>query len=649
VSDKPRCGSYPKKFFKTLYGDFFERHPQLVLQLRFRKHPLGHVWHEVYWDLTHLEERWCHIEEMNNEDHDVEFSVAPRVSHYSKRKKENSMRALPEPPRFSCLWADIDVGDKATAQFETPKAAARHLIKRKLQPTILVSSGSGLHAYYCLNRFTSKTSSHRWKQCLESLASKLHGEAGSAIEPTRFMRVPNTVNWNNEKQTSYSITGGGAFSRERLKKWLNPDNVEVNKAHEKSGADQVEDGFKYLRAFRHLRGFRWDGNSEWCNFRCPNSERHSHGDAKPSCRGNLKHGGCKCMVCGWKGEISRLVGPALLAKDGGGQQVELPYYDFNQLIHADFGKEGDYLITPLIPRGSAVLSYGLPKGLKSWFSTAVAIDAAIGGKVLDYFGCPKAIRVLLVQVEDPAPRTKKRLKRLKESRPDGERPKFDMLKIVTRCPLNLMDEKWYDAIEEKIKSQKPELVIFDVFRRIFRGNINDWEQTAAFFERVDIFREKYGVTLWIVHHANKKEGMEIETRAAGSINLTGWGDVLIFFRGKRESKKEGSTECDIEITTKDETFEDLKVVLQDDAEPLLRVERVKEGNLELAQARGMLGHNWGAKDLRDVLDCKYWKAVQLIKTWLEANEIEKVATEGKSHKAVYRFLTREPQEEIQSG
>src|ERR1700726_2701007 len=257
----------------------------------------------------------------------------------------------------------------------------------------------------------------------------------------------------------------------------------------------------------------------------------------------------------------------------GPSAAELPLFNLHRLLATDFERSQDYLVETIVPRGGAILAYGLPKGLKSWASTAVALDAAIGrGKALGYFDVPRPVRVLLVQIEDPASRTKTRLQRLREARRQNPYP--GNLKIITRCPLNLMDQRWVSQLEAVIAKQKTELIVFDVFRRLFRGDVNSAEDTASFLEQVDALRDKYGVAAWIVHHSNKKSEGEMMTKALGSINLTAWADVLLHFKHKQESK--GITTCSLEIETKDEAIDDeLKVILDDEGEPMLRVEKAK--------------------------------------------------------------------------
>jgi hypothetical protein len=314
--------------------------------------------------------------------------------------------------------------------------------------------------------------------------------------------------------------------------------------------------------------------------------------------------------------------------------AELPVFNLHRLLATDFERSQDCLVETIVPRGGAILAYGLPKGLKSWASTAVALDAAIGrGKALGYFDVPRPVRVLLVQIEDPAGRTKIRLQRLKEARRQNPYP--GDLKIITRCPLNLTDQRWVSQLEAVIAKQKTELIVFDVFRRLFRGDVNSAEDTAGFLEQVDALRDKYQLAAWLVHHSNKKSEGEMITKALGSINLTAWADVLLHFKHKQESK--GITTCSLEIETKDGAIEnELKVILDEEGEPLLRVEKAKAED-KLQRAISNLKNKWTVDELAEVLDLKYAGAYKVLREWQNEGIAVLVKQGSKGHPARFRF------------
>jgi hypothetical protein len=322
---------------------------------------------------------------------------------------------------------------------------------------------------------------------------------------------------------------------------------------------------------------------------------------------------------------------------GATSATKLPVYHFHRLLAIEDEPEQDYLVETIVPRGGAVLSIGQPKGLKSWFSTAVALDAAIGDrKALGYFTIPHPVRTLLVQVEDPLARTKSRLQRLHEARPFRRNPYPGNLLIITRCSLNLNDPVWVARLEEVIAKQKTELIILDVFRRLFRGNVNSAEDTAAFFERVDALRDKYHLAIWFVHHSNKNVEAGMMTRALGSINLTGWAEVLLHFKDKKQLG--GTTSCRLEIETKDQVIDgELKVILDDEDCPMLRVEKAKSAEGKLQKAISQLNHKWTVDDLATKIELTYDGAYKVLRGWLREGIAVLVKKGSKGHRARYKF------------
>ena len=102
-----------------------------------------------------------------------------------------------------------------------------------------------------------------------------------------------------------------------------------------------------------------------------------------------------------------------------------------------------------------------------------------------------------------------------------------------------MEPKWLNSLELKLQKFKPELIVLDVFRRLFRGNVMDAKETAEFLRVLDKLRDKYGCAIVLVHHAKKGETPEIQTKALGSVNLTAWADVLIFRPETKIGQRDG--------------------------------------------------------------------------------------------------------------
>jgi AAA domain len=273
---------------------------------------------------------------------------------------------------------------------------------------------------------------------------------------------------------------------------------------------------------------------------------------------------------------------ATLRKRDDRNQVVLPIVSLHKFVAEErqFDSDSNYLIHPIVPVGGAILLYGLPKELKSWMAAALAIDAACGRKALGFFHVPKPVKTLYLQVEDPEFLTRDRLRKLREKQ-GFQRRNFGtiMMRVGPRCGLNLLDPEWLAALTNEIAESKPKLVIFDVFRKLFRGNVADSKETAEFLAIIDKFRDMYGCAVLMVHHAKKGETSEIQTKALGSINLTAWADTLLFVSGKRLVGNASVSKLQIESKAAINPQKDLILRVDEDESPMVSV--LQESKFEL--------------------------------------------------------------------
>jgi len=107
--------------------------------------------------------------------------------------------------RVTCLWADIDLTAKPGKRPCPNRAVAEKFLNEiGRKPTILVNSGHGLHAYWCLaEHLTCKTAEGlqkteailaRWQATLDAVAAKFGFDLDHVHDVTRVMRVPGTFN-----------------------------------------------------------------------------------------------------------------------------------------------------------------------------------------------------------------------------------------------------------------------------------------------------------------------------------------------------------------------------------------------------------------------------------------------------------------------
>jgi len=118
------------------------------------------------------------------------------------RAKENQIIGIPG------LWCDIDYGNEGHAKTNNPPSevdAMSLLINdMPLQPTMIVSSGHGLHAYWQFDvwypiafdadRMAAKTLETRWQSLLADYAKARGWQLDSVNDLARVLRIPGSLN-----------------------------------------------------------------------------------------------------------------------------------------------------------------------------------------------------------------------------------------------------------------------------------------------------------------------------------------------------------------------------------------------------------------------------------------------------------------------
>lgn len=310
-------------------------------------------------------------------------------------------------------------------------------------------------------------------------------------------------------------------------------------------------------------------------------------------------------------------------------------YDCADFLRKAFQDASDHLVGTLIPSGGATLLYGLPKGLKSWLSLSIALDASCGRSVLGMFPVAAPVRTLLVQVEDRPTELQKRLALLIRSH-GAQGPAPNMLRIIPRCPLNLLDAQWRLELEAALSEQSTELLILDVLRRLFRGDVSSAQDTATFLEILDRIRDSYRCAVLLVHHSKKARTGEMQTHALGSTNLATWGDVLAQVKAKESQGTVTSVELEIEAKS-EATPEPLTVHLDVGASPAMWA-TTGSGGGDYHRARRTLSAQWTASDLERALGISQATAYRRIESWEREGQIRPVSKKGRGL-AVYEFAS----------
>jgi DNA-binding MarR family transcriptional regulator len=299
-------------------------------------------------------------------------------------------------------------------------------------------------------------------------------------------------------------------------------------------------------------------------------------------------------------------------------------------------------IAGFLPQNSTAMVFSMPHHLKSWFTTSLALACTTAGIKFGKLLVRKPVRTYLVQMEDFPGQLQWRIRQLI--------PYLDVdpknFAALPRCDHNgnkidvtLPSAQNAAVLKREFEWFQPDLVIFDVLRRIVNVDLNSPKDSAAFLEQLDGFRYCTSQpTLMLVHHENRKEA-DIMYASAGSYNLPGWANVMVQFKRKRE--EQGVSHVEIEVDNKlAQSPEPMRMVLDLKSETPVRLENV-EDTTGLQELRDQLGAEWTVRDLAEVMNVHKSNAQRRLKKFLAAGLVEKLSGGKRGRQgglARYRFV-----------
>jgi len=152
------------------------------------------------------------VEQHNGKNH-VFFGVSTREENGGKKV---DCREVP------WLWCDIDFKDFSGGESEARKT----LDNFKYPPSIIVSTGGGLHCYWLLEEpVDAQTSKDQIEKALKHLCSSLNGDS-SQTQIASILRVPGTVNVKEERNGAVCFIEEADWGRKYTLDQLIPKETE---------------------------------------------------------------------------------------------------------------------------------------------------------------------------------------------------------------------------------------------------------------------------------------------------------------------------------------------------------------------------------------------------------------------------------------
>ena len=318
---------------------------------------------------------------------------------------------------------------------------------------------------------------------------------------------------------------------------------------------------------------------------------------------------------------------------------KLEIYKCSQFLSTKFSDNGQPLIAGLIDRQSRMLIVGKPKMMKSFLAFNIAFEAACGFKVLGKFTTQRPLRTIYGQFEDRRGEVQGRLKKFVDSH-NGIAPTDDFLRIMVGRSFDLMQDNCRSSLEVILEESKPDLLVLDVMRALFSGDINKTQDVRPFLEYLDTLCEKFKTALILVHYTSKHSEA---ASAAGSSYLDGWPELLVHVCNKR--KLATCTMAELQFRGRSTDLDPINVVYDENASPIFTTVTGEADAHELSIAKRFLGSGWGIKDLSEVLGCSYQIARRKIDEWLEAGKVQFKQRSGRGGKKRFEFALSDEADE----
>lgn len=214
------------------------------------------------------------------------------------------------------------------------------------------------------------------------------------------------------------------------------------------------------------------------------------------------------------------------------------------------GQEVEWLIQDWVPAGSILFTVSPPECFKSWLVGEFAVATVTGTPIFGDERYPALKRgpVLYMQQEDHHSQTAGRLALQMDSRPTAPRPGgglpnlypegTDILHVQEDRDFHFENKQAVARLEEMIERVRPALVVLDPLYSMV--STDDFMVKAARQMRVlKLWRDRYGCSFVLVHHAGKGTGLTFDRERA-------WGSQFLnafveggFQIGKLDDRKVG--------------------------------------------------------------------------------------------------------------
>jgi hypothetical protein len=188
--------------------------------------------------------------------------------------------------------------------------------------------------------------------------------------------------------------------------------------------------------------------------------------------------------------------------------------------------KAQWLVESLWAAAGVGIVGGLPKCLKTWLATELAIAVASGKDALGRFPVHAQGPVLVYAAEDDLPSMRGRFQAVADAR--GVPLKDAPVYLIDLPALRLDDAQQLRTLRRTVASLRPRLLILDPFVRIARVDENSAQEVSAVLGSLRALQREHEVAVLLVHHMRKSPSAHLGQQLRGSSDFAAWTDSGLY-------------------------------------------------------------------------------------------------------------------------
>ena len=189
-------------------------------------------------------------------------------------------------------------------------------------------------------------------------------------------------------------------------------------------------------------------------------------------------------------------------------------------------KDALWLVESLWAASGVGIVAGLPKALKTWVATELAVAVASGKDALGRFPVKQVGPVLVYAAEDDLPSMRSRFQAVADAR--GITLKDTPVYLIDLPALRLDDPVQLRRLHSTVATLRPRLLVLDPFIRIVRVDENSAQEVSAVLGSLRALQRELDVAVLLVHHMRKSPSAHLGQQLRGSGDFAAWYDSGIY-------------------------------------------------------------------------------------------------------------------------